>query len=74
MEKSKVESQVDNATKAKWALEGKIIEGRITSQSSRVEKRPAEDWFDEETELEGRQDYEADYKKVIDALSSVCIC
>ena len=60
-EKSKAQSQVDSATKAKWALEGKIIEGRITSQSRKV-------WFDEVTELEGREDYEADYEKVLDAL------
>ena len=60
-EKSKAQSQVDSATKAKWALEGKIIQGRITSQSRKV-------WFDEVTELEGREDYEADYEKVLDAL------
>ena len=54
VEKSQAQSQVDCATKAKWALEGKIIEGRITSQSRKV-------WFDEVTELEGREDYEADY-------------
>ena len=36
-------------------------------------QRPAEDWFDEETELEGRQDYEADYKKVIDGLEHPCL-
>ena len=66
VEKSQAQSQVDSATKAKWALEGKIIEGRITSQSRKVEKRCS--MFDEETELEGREDYEADYEKVLQGL------
>ena len=65
VEKSQAQSQVDSATKAKWALEGKIIEGRITSQSRKV-------WFDEETELEGREDYEADYEKVLEGLEHPC--
>ena len=58
VEKSQAQSQVDSATKAKWELEEKIIQGRII----------AEGWFDEVTELEGREDYEADYEKVLDAL------
>jgi len=66
VDKSQTQSQVEIATKAKWALEGKIIEGRITSES-------AKDWFDEETELEGRQDYEADYKKVLHGLEHPCL-
>ena len=66
MGKSRAQSQVDSATKTKWALEGKIIEGRITSQSRKVEKRCS--MFDEEIELEGREDYEADYEKVLDGL------
>ena len=60
VEKSQAQSQVDSATKAKWELEEKIIQGRITSSG--------EGWFDEVTELEGREDYEADYEKVLDAL------
>ena len=66
MGKSRAQSQVDSATKAKWTLEGKIIEGRITSQSRKGEKRCS--MFDEEIELEGREDYEADYEEVLDGL------
>ena len=44
MEKSKPQSQVEIATEAKWAVEGKIIQSRIIWQSQKVEKRAAEDW------------------------------
>ena len=63
VEKSQAQSQVDSATKAKWALEGKIIKDRI--KSSCIKDRIK---FDEETELEGREDYEADYEKVLQGL------
>ena len=67
VEKSQAQSQVDSATKAKWALEGKIIKDRI--KSSCIKDRIK---FDEETELEGREDYEADYEKVLQGLEYPC--
>ena len=56
-------TRVERVTKAKWALEGKIIKDRI--KSSCIKDRIK---FDEETELEGREDYEADYEKVLQGL------
>ena len=65
MEKSKPQSQVEIATEEEWAMKRKMIKDRIKSSCN---KDPIK--FDEETELEGREDHEADYEKVPDGLAA----
>ena len=68
----KAQSQVERVTRRKLALEGKIIKDRldITTKANRGMEDQIK--FDEETELEGREDYEADYEKVLQGLQHPC--
>ena len=68
----KAQSQVERVTRRKLALEEKIIKDRldITTKANRGMEDQIK--FDEETELEGREDYEADYEKVLQGLQHPC--